>query len=110
MSSRRCILSAIIFSLSMYPLYFIFISAASVISSLRLGAASSSSFSWGEISDRFAMLICGLAMRSKILHPSLSGVVPMLSRKAFTSLGFTGAFLQNSMILSIYSFFCIHQS
>ena len=59
MASRRCILSAIIRSRSMYPWYLISTSAASITSSLRSVIWSSMALKAGMWPAIFSMVICG---------------------------------------------------
>ena len=81
--SKRFILSAMICSRLMYPLYLINISAASMISSLRdSGTLSSSVCSAGTSSARLYKVSCGRRIRSFNLHPWERGDVPIFSNPA----------------------------
>ena len=99
MFSSRCIFSATTRSRSMYPLYFMRISAASAISSFRLLGRSSTSFNCGIISERLLRFSWGRLTRSTSLHPNWSGVVPSASREVLISFGFIAKLLQKVRFL-----------
>ena len=84
------------------------ISAASTISSRRLGMESISCLSALMCFASDMMPTCGRVMRSISLQPFCKGTVPISSRASFMYAAFTEKVRQNSLIFSIHSFFSIH--